>query len=175
MMRARVSGSRPVVVATVPPPKPPCSLPEPVPIIHSTAFIREHNAALLATDKLQLQQAGTEDDDEKVDLSGSALVWALKRVDKSLDEIEMNPSTYQKAIYDVSRGPVGQATAKGVEAAAKLTVNATVEAAKLAAPVGKWAVKEGTKVAFGLFSKAMQQQNEQQQKTAKQQRAGKKK
>jgi hypothetical protein len=84
-------------------------------------------------------------------------------VDASLDEVEHNPPAVQKAIYDISKGPVGVATSRGVRAAAKLTVDATVEAARLAAPVGKWAVQEGFKAAAGLVSYAVEQRGRQQQ------------
>ncbi len=82
-------------------------------------------------------------------------------MDASLDELEHNPPAVQKALYDVSKGPVGVATSKGVRAAAKLTVSATVQAAKLAAPVGKWAMQEGFKAAAGLVSYAMEQEKRQ--------------
>jgi hypothetical protein len=59
------------------------------------------------------------------------------RMDEQLNQIEANPPPIQKALYQVSRGPVGEATSKGISAAARLTVAATREAAKVAAPVGK--------------------------------------
>lgn len=96
--------------------------------------------------------------------SGNALEWALRKVDASLDEIEHNPPAYQKAIYDFTKSPAGVAAAKGVKTAANVTVTATVEAAKIAAPVGKWALAEGFKAAVGLVSYAKQQQQEQERK-----------
>lgn len=39
--------------------------------------------------------------------SGNAVLWALKKADESLDEIEENPPEIAKALYDISRGPVG--------------------------------------------------------------------
>jgi hypothetical protein len=59
------------------------------------------------------------------------------RVDSSLDELEANPLPLQKAVYDISRGPVGSATSSVVAAAARLTLNATTTAAKAAAPLGR--------------------------------------
>jgi hypothetical protein len=85
-------------------------------------------------------------------------------VDASLDEIEHNPPAYQKAIYEFTKSPAGVAAAKGVKTAANVTVTATVEAAKIAAPVGKWALAEGFKAAVGLVSYAKQQQEEQERK-----------
>lgn len=38
---------------------------------------------------------------------GNAVMWALKKADESLDEIEENPPEYAKTIYEISRGPVG--------------------------------------------------------------------
>jgi len=83
------------------------------------------------------------------------------RVDDQLDLVEQQPSEIHQAIYDFSNGPVGQATSKGVQVAAKLTMTATIEAAKVAAPVGKWALQEGFKAAVGLVGAAMQQERQQ--------------
>ena len=58
-------------------------------------------------------------------------------MDEQLNLIEANPPAIQKALYQVSRGPVGQATSSGISAAARLTVAATKEAVKVAAPLGK--------------------------------------
>ena len=40
--------------------------------------------------------------------NGNAVKWALMKADESLDEIEENPPEAVKAIYDISRGPVGE-------------------------------------------------------------------
>lgn len=56
------------------------------------------------------------------DLRGTALERALRKVDRSLDEIEENPLPLQQQLYDISRGPLGQATGKGFQAAAGLTI-----------------------------------------------------
>ena len=65
---------------------------------------------------------------------------------------------------------MGQATGKGVTAAAQLTAGAAIQAAKLAAPVGSWALKEGAKAAFKLITYAVSEggkAKEQQQAQAK--------
>lgn len=49
------------------------------------------------------------------------------------------------------RGPVGEATEKAVQAAAKLTVQATKEVTKVAVPVGAWALSEGAKLAWAAM------------------------
>jgi hypothetical protein len=97
---------------------------------------------------------------------------ALHRVDDQLNIVEQQPSDIHKAVYDFSNGPVGQATSKGVQVAAKLTMTATIEAAKVAAPVGKWALQQGFKAAVGLVGAAMQQEKQQQKKQKKQQGNG---
>lgn len=86
--------------------------------------------------------------------------------------MEQQPSEIHQAIYDFSNGPVGQATSKGVQVAAKLTMTATIEAAKAAAPVGKWALQQGFKAAVGLVGVAMQQEQKQQAKQKQQQSDG---
>lgn len=97
-----------------------------------------------------------------------ARVYLLYRVDAQLNQVEQQPSDVHRALYDFSNGPVGQATSKGVQAAAKLTMTATIEAAKAAAPVGKWAVQQGFKAAVGLVGAALaqEQQRNKQQKQA---------
>lgn len=86
------------------------------------------------------------------------------RVDDQLNHVEQHPSEVHLAIYDFTNGPVGQATSKGVQTAAKLTMTATIEAAKAAAPVGKWALQQGFKAAVGLVSAAREQERQQKQK-----------
>ncbi len=50
--------------------------------------------------------------------------WAVRRVDASLDEAEDAPPAAARALWAVARGPVGAATARGVTAAAAVTVRA---------------------------------------------------
>jgi hypothetical protein len=95
-----------------------------------------------------------------------SLLPALHRVDDQLNIVEQQPSDIHKAVYDFSNGPVGQATSKGVQVAAKFTMTATIEAAKVAAPVGKWALQQGFKAAVGLVGAAMQQEKQQKKQQA---------
>ncbi|KAJ9518907.1 hypothetical protein QJQ45_026251 [Haematococcus lacustris] len=85
----------------------------------------------------------------------NAMEWALYKVDQRLDVLETNPLPIQQTIYDISRGPVGEATTSAVQAAAHLTVKASVEAAKAVAPLGRWALAEGTKAAGHLIKAAL--------------------
>lgn len=94
-------------------------------------------------------------------------------MDDQLNQVEQQPSDVHKAVYNFTNGPVGQATSKGVQVAAKVTMTATIEAAKVAAPVGKWALQQGFKAAVGLVGAAMEQERKQQQQK-KQQQNGKK-
>eukprot|EP00882_Tetradesmus_deserticola_P014195 GHRQ01015087.1.p1 GENE.GHRQ01015087.1~~GHRQ01015087.1.p1 ORF type:complete len:105 (+),score=42.81 GHRQ01015087.1:213-527(+) len=86
------------------------------------------------------------------------------RVDDQLNEVELQPSELHQAIYQFTNGPVGQATSKGVQTAAKLTISATIETAKAAAPIGKWALQQGFKAAVGLVGAAMEQERQQKQR-----------
>ena len=56
--------------------------------------------------------------------------WAVRRLDASLDEAELDPPPGAKAIIDVARGPVGTATVQGVTAAARVTVKVGTTALK---------------------------------------------
>jgi hypothetical protein len=94
----------------------------------------------------------------------SLATWVLRRVDDQLDRVEASPNQLHQALYGLSSGPVGQATSKGVQAAARITVTATIEAAKAAAPVGKWALQQGFKAAVGLAGAAMEQERQQKQR-----------
>lgn len=96
------------------------------------------------------------------------------RVDDQLNQVEQQPSDLHKAVYNFTNGPVGQATSKGVQTAAKLTMTATIEAAKAAAPVGKWALQQGFKAAVGLVGAAMQQDEKQRQQQKQQGKTKKK-
>jgi hypothetical protein len=64
------------------------------------------------------------------------------RVDDQLNQVEQQPSELHQKIYQFTNGPVGQATSKGVQTAAKFTISATIETAKAAAPIGKWALQQ---------------------------------
>eukprot|EP00882_Tetradesmus_deserticola_P004299 GHRQ01004543.1.p1 GENE.GHRQ01004543.1~~GHRQ01004543.1.p1 ORF type:complete len:196 (+),score=66.67 GHRQ01004543.1:254-841(+) len=153
--------SRPVVstatassaVAVSAPPLPPAP-------IHTTAYLQQTKqlvqVPVLSTSSLQ--------EDGRPDLSSNALVWALKKVDDQLNEVELQPSELHQAIYQFTNGPVGQATSKGVQTAAKLTISATIETAKAAAPIGKWALQQGFKAAVGLVGAAMEQERQQKQR-----------
>ena len=81
-----------------------------------------------------------------------------------MNQVEQQPSEVHQALYKFSNGPVGQATSKGVQVAAKLTMSATIEAAKVAAPVGKWALQQGFKAAVGLVGVALEQEKKEKQK-----------
>ena len=88
-------------------------------------------------------------------LTGSALDWALRKADASLDEIEDNPPAYARALYDLSTGPVGAAASRGVATAAKVTVQVGGEALKAAAPVGRWVVTQTFKLAAGAVARGL--------------------
>lgn len=94
------------------------------------------------------------------------------RVDDQLNQVEQQPSEVHQALYNLSNGPVGQATSKGVQVAAKFTMTATIQAAKAAAPVGKWALQQGFKAAVGLVGAAMEQERQSQQRKKQQQGKG---
>lgn len=112
----------------------------------------------------------------------------LKKADESLDEIEERPTDAAKArnwyllllsaaahicmlmtpsqpqaLYEVSKevskSPVGTATAKGMELVAKLSLMAGKEAVKVAVPaagqVAKWAVAQGARAAMGAVQSSV--------------------
>lgn len=144
--------ARPLVVKSIPQPRTPAAPPQPVPIEHSSAFlIRSRrdpvdDSQQLVSKKQQQAEA----------FNGNAVKWALKKADESLDEIEENPPEAVKAIYDISRGPVGSAAGKGVTTVAKLTWQVGTEAVKAATPVGKWALQQGAKLAVTAVTKGIQ-------------------
>lgn len=135
------------------------------PVIHTTAYLQQTQQLVMP----EIPSSSMEEDSQlqivqQADISSNAIVWALKKVDDQLNEVEQHPSQVHQAIYDFTNGPVGQATSKGVQTAAKLTMTASIEAAKVAAPVGKWALQQGFKAAVGLVSAAMEQERQQKQK-----------
>ena len=48
------------------------------------------------------------------------------RVDRSLDELEHHPLPLQQRIYEISRGPAAEATGRGLQAAAEVTLKVGV-------------------------------------------------
>lgn len=147
------------IVITIPPRRSPTAPPEPVPVIHSAAYMIEVRSAEL---KVRKDVVESSDDvpsttsrynsiDEE-DFQGNAIEWALARADESLTEMEKNPSPATEAIWRVSQSPVGEAAGRGIRSAARLTVTAGAEALKIAAPVGAWAFKKGLKAAVGLVT-----------------------
>mmetsp|Transcript_24440 Transcript_24440/g.53376 ORF Transcript_24440/g.53376 Transcript_24440/m.53376 type:complete len:225 (+) Transcript_24440:114-788(+) len=146
----------PIAVNINLPQRNPAPPPKPVPIIHSATYLqRSYNMDDAQIVYEQASSSARSSSSMQDEADGSGIEWALRRMDRSLDEMEQNPSVWQKTVYDISKGPVGEATTKSMEAAAKLTIKATVTAAKAAAPVGQWALKEGAKAAMGLFKYAM--------------------
>lgn len=146
----------------LPPPPPPL---KPVPIIHTTAYLQQTQQLVVP----DLPTTSQEQEQQQYDLQSNAIVWALQKVDNQLNQVEQQPSEIHQAIYNFSNGPVGQATSKGVQVAAKVTMTATIEAAKVAAPVGKWALQQGFKAAVGLVGAAMQQERQREQQKQQQQ------
>lgn len=86
-----------------------------------------------------------------------ACLLAACSLDKKLDQLEANPLPLQSQIYALSQSPVGSATGSAMEAAAKLTVQASKEAFKAALPVGQWLAKEGAKAAVSLAAQVVAQ------------------
>ncbi|KAF6257597.1 hypothetical protein COO60DRAFT_1701739 [Scenedesmus sp. NREL 46B-D3] len=140
-------------VAGSAPPSPPAP-------IHTTAYLQQTKQLV----HVPVLSTSSSEEDGRPDLSSNALVWALKKVDDQLNQVEQEPSELHQAIYQFTNGPVGQATTKGVQTAAKLTISATIETAKAAAPVGKWALQQGFKAAVGLVGAAMEQERQQKQR-----------
>ncbi|GBF90223.1 hypothetical protein Rsub_03356 [Raphidocelis subcapitata] len=153
-----------VAVAEPPPVQPP---PAPLAVVHSAAFVRSRqrqpsaSAAPLAAPPAALPPARTEPQ------AGNAIVWALRKVDAQLDRIEADPPALLQASYKVANSPVGAVTGRGVQAAARLTMAATSQAVKAAAPIGGWALKEGfkaaSKAAVGLVTLAIEQRQAQEE------------
>ncbi|PSC75612.1 ABC transporter substrate-binding [Micractinium conductrix] len=125
--------------------------PQPVPVEHSSSYLLRNRRQLSADDAAELRQQRGVDEP----FSGSAVEWVLRKADESLDEIEENPPEYAKVLYDLSTGPVGKAASAGVTTAAKVTVQVGAEALKAAAPVGKWALQQGVKLAVGAVAKGI--------------------
>ncbi|KAF8072452.1 SYM1 [Scenedesmus sp. PABB004] len=161
----------PAALPPLPPPPPPLKSP---PVIHTTAYLQQQGTLVVP----ELPAGSWEESDaaaaalQRAGLDDNALVWALRKVDDQLNAVEARPSQVHQAIYKLSTGPVGQATSAGVQTAAKLTMTATLGAAKAAAPVGKWALAAGFKAAAGLVGAAMAQEQRAKQQEKQQQKAG---
>ncbi|GIL86383.1 hypothetical protein Vretimale_11671 [Volvox reticuliferus] len=151
----------------VTPPREVSQPPSPPSLIHSPVYVQKAlikssadstNASLESTSTSSLLDV----DMERNARDGNSLLWALKQVDRSLDELEQNPLPLQREIYELSRSPVGTATSSALTTAARVTVAATKEAVKAAVPVGQWVITEGTKAAISFMSRAMAESAKQQ-------------
>ncbi|KAI8463437.1 MAG: hypothetical protein J3K34DRAFT_526998 [Monoraphidium minutum] len=158
-----------VAVVEPPPVQPP---PEPLAVMHSGAFMRQRRGLPAVSVTSSLDESAAPRRGAAAD---NALLWALQKVDRQLDQIEADPPKLLKDAYGVANGPVGAATGRGVQAAARLTVAATSRAVKAAAPVGSWALREGfkaaSKAAVGLVALAMEQQQAAEKQQQQQQQA----
>lgn len=143
---------RRLVVKSVPAARAAAPPPQPVPVEHSSAYLLR-NRRQLAT--AQEEEQRVQQDSSSEPFNGTAMEWMLRKADESLDEIEENPPEYAKRIYDISTGPIGKAASSTVTSAAKVTVKVGTEAFKAAVPVGKWALREGMKLAVGAVAKGI--------------------
>ncbi|GIL64403.1 hypothetical protein Vafri_18242 [Volvox africanus] len=148
----------------VTPPREVSQPPSPPSLIHSPVYVQKalmkSSGDTTTASVASMSTSSLSDVDQEKD--SNSLLWALKQVDRSLDELEQNPLPLQKEIYELSRSPVGTATSSAFTTAARVTVAATKEAVKAAVPVGQWVIKEGTKAAISLMSRAMEESAKQQ-------------
>lgn len=63
--------------------------------------------------------------------AGNAMEWAVRRLDAGLVKAENDPPPAARALINAARGPAGEATVKGVTAAARITVQVGTEALKV--------------------------------------------
>ena len=95
--------------------------------------------------------------DPAAPFTGSAVEWALRRVDGALDAAEADPPPGAKAVLDAARGPAGSAVGAAVggvaSAAARGAVAVGGTALKAALPVGKTVLAAGFRAAVGLVVK----------------------
>ena len=63
--------------------------------------------------------------------AGNAVEWAVRRLDAGLVKAEHDPPPAARALINAARGPAGEATVKGVTAAARITVQVGTEALKV--------------------------------------------
>ncbi|GFR50084.1 hypothetical protein Agub_g12228 [Astrephomene gubernaculifera] len=144
--------------------RPPSTPPSPPSLIHSPVYVQKAlikqpqgegaSSAAPSPPSNQLEHAESSGEEAEAQ-EGNSLIWALKQVDRSLDELEQRPLPLQRELYELSCGPVGAATSSALAAAAKVTVAATREAVRAALPVGQWLVREGGRAAVSLVSAAV--------------------
>jgi len=136
------------VVKSVAPPRQAAPPPQPLPVEHSAAYLLRHRNPVQSPVASRSRDAA--DDEDADQIAGNAVERALRRLDRSLDELEDNPPPLAETLWAVSNSPVGTATSKGISTAAKVGK----EAVMLAIPAGKWALTQGLKVAVGAVVSA---------------------
>jgi hypothetical protein len=118
--------------------------PEPVPVIHSAAFLQRKRGVW------HEQDSGPESTSSR-DKPGasSGVEYFLNSVDEKLNTVEDAPPRVAEAFSEAISSEAGKNVREGMVQAAKLTVDAGVVVAKGAAkgavPVMSWVVKNGTK------------------------------
>ncbi|GAX74400.1 hypothetical protein CEUSTIGMA_g1848.t1 [Chlamydomonas eustigma] len=128
--------------------------PQPVPVVHSSAYLKASatNVDEDAQTSYQVESTNQERDPTSITrFEGNALDWTLQKVDKALNVLEEQPLPLQREVFDASTSPAAKALGKGLKAAAEVTLQAGYEASKAAAPVGKWALKMGIRLASDLY------------------------
>mmetsp|Transcript_2630 Transcript_2630/g.6270 ORF Transcript_2630/g.6270 Transcript_2630/m.6270 type:complete len:198 (+) Transcript_2630:208-801(+) len=113
-------------------PVPNPTMPEPVPVTHSAAFIQNQRGVV---------QLPTPPPQEERSQSGIGM--AISSADERLDSIEASPPKVVEAFSDAISSDTGKNVRGNMVKAAQLTVDVGFAAAKTALPVAAWMMKTG--------------------------------
>merc|ERR1712130_46049 len=113
--------------------------PEYKPVEHSAAFVLRSKRPAEQEEDVFLEA----EEKSNEPFTGNALQWYLRKVDRSLDEGDAQPSAAAKAYYDASQTPAGNQAVKGIGSVAGTAAKVGASAVKAAVPLGKWALMKG--------------------------------
>ena len=125
----------------LPPPPPP-----PVEVAHSRSFLLKQRRDAEADPSVggaAPQSAPAWGSEDPQALSGNAIDFLIRKVDRSLDELEERPSEFASAVHRITTSPAGQITGYVIKNAATASVAVGKEALRASIPAARWVAREG--------------------------------
>lgn len=160
----------------MPAPRPSVPAPEPVPIVHSSAYLvqkrrqEKREACDISTPASTLSNDGRWDEEP---FTGNAVQFLLRKGDNTLDQIETAPGSVSVALERAMSSPAAQIAGYVAKSGARLTAKATQEALEAGLPVARKMAVQGLTLAgkaieAGLRSEGQRRERGQQGSAAAQ-------
>jgi len=131
----------------LPTPAPAPPPPRAVAVQHSRSYLlkqrrdSENEAGTSALSKRPRRDASS--------LNGNAVEHMIRRVDQTLDDIEVNPPEYVSTFHNIASSEAGVLAGAALRQAAKASIKIGGELAKQSVPAARWLAAKGLDVAVG--------------------------